>query len=387
MQGEIGIVDKEMGEKGSCFKFNVLLTMCETSSTDNKREDNIDLTNRTRQDFSIVIENPSPRLGALSSSPKVEGSYVILLIQNGERRRISLKFMESLGIKVLVIKHWKQLPQTLRKLKHKLMNSTHSSTSFHSSDTSKEVPLSTLDGTNQTLSLFKKTNNHQIDSVFLLMVIDISIGLSSELCKIVDEFRIEFQNIACCKIVWLANPMMTSINFRGLEGFDQDDIIKYKPFHGTCMYEIVKILPDFQTHIKLECDKSEQSGRSSNERLYRNIISSHSQYDQSHLTSKTELKRNSVLCREVQKESRNLQRNNNEKPLNGKRILVAEDSAVLRKLAMYSISRLGANVELCENGKEALELVRIGLSNLRKQKGEFEIVPYDYVIMDCEVKY
>jgi hypothetical protein len=36
MGGEIGIVNKENGEKGTCFKFNVFLDICEIPSTDNK---------------------------------------------------------------------------------------------------------------------------------------------------------------------------------------------------------------------------------------------------------------------------------------------------------------------------------------------------------------
>ncbi|KAA8549091.1 hypothetical protein F0562_000775 [Nyssa sinensis] len=74
----------------------------------------------------------------------------------------------------------------------------------------------------------------------------------------------------------------------------------------------------------------------------------------------------------------------NEKPLSGKKVLVAEDNAVLRKLAMSNLSLLGANVELCENGEEALQLVCKGLSDQRK-RGFSSVLPYDYILMDCEM--
>ncbi|CAK9152911.1 unnamed protein product [Ilex paraguariensis] len=39
MGGEIGILNKEVGEKGTCFKFNTFLTVCETDTSGNESED------------------------------------------------------------------------------------------------------------------------------------------------------------------------------------------------------------------------------------------------------------------------------------------------------------------------------------------------------------
>ncbi|KAJ6675000.1 TWO-COMPONENT HISTIDINE KINASE [Salix viminalis] len=115
MGGEIGIVDIENGEKGTCFKFNVFLDICETPSTDNKNaEVEIEggsmpdgehyypkLTIRTPSP-GPMIRTPSPRLSILGSSPKIEGSHVVLLIQNEERLRSSHKYIEGLGIKSII---------------------------------------------------------------------------------------------------------------------------------------------------------------------------------------------------------------------------------------------------------------------------------------------
>ncbi|KAB2605074.1 histidine kinase CKI1-like [Pyrus ussuriensis x Pyrus communis] len=184
MHGEIGIVDKEMGERGTCFRFSVLLT----------------LLTHTPSTPGLSIHTPSPRLNIRTpcSTPKVDGSgsSVVLLIKNEERRRISQKFMENLGIKT---------------------------------------------------SLRGATG-------FVLVVVDATAGPFSELCKI--------------------------------------DVIKHKALHGSRLYEVVRLLPEFGAQINL--------------------------------------------------------------------------------------TRLGATVELCGNGREALDLVRGALANQGKHG-------FDYILMDCEM--
>lgn len=447
MHGEIGIVDKEIGERGSCFRFNVLFTMCANAVfTEKEREDNIEvisdsISGEIRQNNGVIIENPrlvtvhtpslgleirtpSSRLGNLISNPKVEGSYVVLLIHNNERRRISQKFIKNLGIKVMVVKQWKELSHTLGNVKHKWSLSQYSSsgksnmglqqecssisTSLNSSYGTKDVSQSIMDGTDNMRSLFSMTNNPQSESGFILIVIDATSGPLSELCNIVNEFRNGLKCNACCKVVWLANPMLNGINFKSLEGFDPSDIIKYKPFHGTRLYEVVKMLPEFDSTLrnsgivieagkvskdfispgyksqnKAESEIQEDYGSISNERAGK-IISSLTRYDQYNITSKSPLYGQSFRGEKLQEEYGNLQ--SSDKPLTGKKILVAEDSAVLRKLAMHNIARLGATAELCENGKEAWELVRNRLRNhMSTHAVSSNILPYDYILMDCEV--
>ncbi|KAI5311045.1 hypothetical protein L3X38_045512 [Prunus dulcis] len=94
MHGEIRIVDKEIGERGTCFRFNVLLAVS-TAST------------HTPSTSGVSIHAPSPRLNIQIPSPRIEGSgsFVVLLIKNEENGRISQKFLENLEIKVLVAEH------------------------------------------------------------------------------------------------------------------------------------------------------------------------------------------------------------------------------------------------------------------------------------------
>lgn len=390
MHGEIGIVDKEIGEKGSCFRFNILLSVCDQAKEDNSEIAVDSMGSMQQEDCGVTLETPSPKLtihtpspkltirtpsfgfGVLNpTSPKVEGSHVILLIQNDERLRVSQKFMESLGIKVSVVQQWERLPHTLKRIKHKWSNSHHSSSgnsdlSSHSKSESgnssfgaKDVPLSSMDGTDYILSLFKKNHPPRGSSGFILIVIDVGAGPFSELCKILCKFKSELQS-DFCKVVWLANPLLhgTGFNHKKDMLFDPDDIVKYKPFHGSCLYDVVKLLPEFGGALSKRASAKVSEATSS------------SRYHPQTSRVKNELEHHHVL-------------EGSEKPLAGKRVLVVEDDHVSRKVATILISRLGATVELCENGKESLELVS---NALRNQTKHATVLPYDYVLMDCEVK-
>lgn len=49
---------------------------------------------------------------------------------------------------------------------------------------------------------------------------------------------------------------------------------------------------------------------------------------------------------------------------------------------MTNLSQLGADIEFCVNGEEALELVRVNLQSQAKQGNDF-VLPY--ILMDCQV--
>ncbi|KAL3604769.1 hypothetical protein D5086_005628 [Populus alba] len=91
--GEIGIVNKENGEKGSCFKFNVFLYICEIPLAD-------------IQNAEVEIEEDS---------------------MPDEGLRSSKKYIEGLGIKVSSVKKCEHLPSTLKRIKARQNVSPHSS--------------------------------------------------------------------------------------------------------------------------------------------------------------------------------------------------------------------------------------------------------------------
>ncbi|XP_062100710.1 histidine kinase CKI1-like [Humulus lupulus] len=262
MRGEIGIVDKDIGEKGACFRFNVLLSVCEdafnsNNSTTKEKHDEMDSNELISND--IRTPNFSPTLNILTQSPKVDRSYVILMIQSHERRRVSQKFMKRLGIKVFAVEQWEQLPSILKKVRFIKYGNNNSDSSNNSSTsqspylgveaTNKDAATlsnTVVDGTNYILSLFKRsTTNHHYQRKtggLAVMVMDATAGPISQLSKMVSEFKNSLRNISSCKVVWLVNPLShTSYNFL----FQQDDIIMHKPFHGARLYQVVGLLPEF----------------------------------------------------------------------------------------------------------------------------------------------
>ncbi|GAV83606.1 Response_reg domain-containing protein/HisKA domain-containing protein/HATPase_c domain-containing protein [Cephalotus follicularis] len=450
MGGEIGIVDKEIGKRGTCFRFNVYLTACETSSTDSTRGEvelgGDSMTGSTPQPAGLTIRAPTPSMRFMCSpssrlnihspkvSPKLERSHVVLLIENEERRRISHKYMENLGINVSVVTQWEHLSSTLKKLKSN-MNCNHTShgssgksdvswQSDHSSGPSlKDVPLSVIDGTDQRLPFHKRKG---APAGFILILIDATAGPFPELYRVVTDFKRGLHS-TCCKVVWLDKPTSRSINLRGLEEekLDSSDDILLKPFHGSRLYQVIKLLPEFGGALqhgilaKSKRESTIQGGKlsksSSSSSAKNSPIGSrkggnpqprrhpHQQGEiqevdsssdeecrskvllpsaiETHGCSKSRnfpTQVNSPQRAEIQEESNDLA---SDKPLRGKRVLIADDVNVLRKIAEYNLKLLGATFEVCKNGEEALELVRNGL---RGQNAPYS-PPFDYILMDCEM--
>ncbi|GLU16764.1 hypothetical protein SLE2022_331790 [Rubroshorea leprosula] len=426
MGGEIGIVDKPVDEKGTCFRFNVFLTVSDMVGTDNTRGENegredhtgADVVQRLGQTISTLnpcpsIQNPSPRLGILSSSPRLEGSQVVLLIQNIGRRASLQKYMESLGINILVVERWDQLSSVLEKMKSKQITSPHNSTkrlegssrSDMSSASSKDFPLSAMDGTEQKLQLSRKRGFPW----FILLVIDAGAGPVAKLDEIVSKFRRSLQST--CKVVWLDNSVPRKINSKEKISEADDDIL-VKPFHGSRLYQVIKLLPEFGGNLKsksiYQAEKVSQDCASSSTkpRLENQILQEHplqqreiqeetsprngrlgsfppSRYPTSRRNLRSSPPHSQYQPRQIERQAKCA--DSSKKQLwTGKRILVAEDNKTLRKVTMKKLEQDGAIVEVCENGEEALKLVRNGLRD-RTENGASHVLPYDYILMDCQM--
>ncbi|KAK3194261.1 hypothetical protein Dsin_025571 [Dipteronia sinensis] len=411
MGGEIKIVDKGIGEKGTCFRFNVFLTIDEANSVDNARSD-------------VELLAPSPGLTSLRS-PKLEGSQVVLLIANKERRRVSRRYMEHLGINVSIVEHWESLHSILRTMKNKLGHSPHSSVgksdlssqNENSAESLNDVPLSAPVGTDHRVPSYGRRGGPG----FVLLVIDATAGPFSELFRVVTEFRTDLQ--CRCKVVWLDKATSRSINFNDSEEegemMDLDDDIISKPLHGSRLAHVIRHLPEFGAPFSsgdsTRPPRSEQAPSSSHARDSRMIrasqgthprrghriqesdtqeedSSSSDEYSsgdvhstapvQSHVRLRTRHSSSSQGYKNAQTE---IEEAYDEKPLTGKKFLVAEDTLMLQKLARVILTRLGATVEVCKNGAEALQLVRNGLKD-GTEHGNPQILPYDYILMDCEMQ-
>ncbi|KAK8497565.1 hypothetical protein V6N13_002968 [Hibiscus sabdariffa] len=391
MGGEIGIADKEIGEKGTCFRFNVFLKTCEISSSGNLKGNKEAQGDAIRPPSpSLHVQTSSARLTVRTLSPKSDGSQVVLFMQNNERRRVSQKFMEGLGISVSVVDQCNYLPSALRKIQSKLNSYHHSSRrldmsgrSDNSSSSSKEMPLSAMDGTDYKLPL----NRRRDAPSFILLVIDVNAGPFSELWRIVAEFRRGLQS-TCCKVVWLDKPTARMINPVRL---DPGDEVLLQPFHGSRLRRVIKLLPEFGAASSQGASgNSESSKHSYSKARLRNsqhsgeiqeyVSSSDERYSKKGSSSSPTLVRTHVrVASKISPIHQHGAESSTGKPLFGKRILIAEDSQMLSFIATTTVRQLGADVKNCVNGKEAVELVCDGL------KTQTNGLPYDYILMDCEM--
>lgn len=376
MGGEINIVDKEPGERGTCFRFNIFL-----ATRDPHLMSDID-----EQENYILNDGPSSgshqHFGLYMRSPpsKPEGSHVVLLIAGEERRRVSKKVIENLGIKVSVVKRAKHKLDFLQSSSGRTELSLNdylnkSSSSQSSPGRANDGSASSKDG--QDLSLpphFKKSGSKSLYN-FVLIVIDSRAAHFSELCSLVANFRRDLQK-SKCKIVWLDNPIARNSFGRELEAEDRPpppcDHILSKPFHGSHLYRVLGLLPEFGgtyhcNSPRLRINRAQEMQHSRDQETSVELTSS--------LQQKHQLQE--IVVHECDEQS-------SEKPLSGKKVLVVEDTPVLCKLATRQLSKLGAIVDVCENGKEAFDRVCKVLRDQRKE-GHSEILPYHYIFMDCQM--
>ncbi|MED6198116.1 hypothetical protein PIB30_062968 [Stylosanthes scabra] len=380
MHGDIRIVQKDSGAKGTCFKFNVHLTVCQTY--DITRESESKLVDRN-QSHGLTIHNTSSGSSMCSLSPKLpicgpstsrhEGSRVVLLIQGDERRRATQRFVERKGIKVKAVKEWRNLSHTLDRIKKKGLNSSSSGSSSSSTIPSfANAPLSaSMDETESTRA-------------FVLLVVDAKAGPFQELCRLVSEFKRGLY--ISCRVVWLENPISPNVDFKSIneDDYDPNDIVLHKPLHGSSLFQVLSLLPEYGggslrgsgsilastsaiQRVELEkCGTSRSMSGKEPQQCFG---------DQSHDSSKV---RTSPPVHQGGTKECEVPRSSN-KPLSGKRTMVVEDNKAARMVASTFLEQLGASVEKCENGKEAVELVKEGLTR------DFPNPPYDYILMDCQM--
>ncbi|CAN1839879.1 Histidine kinase CKI1 [Linum perenne] len=371
MGGEIRIVDKEKGEKGTCFRFNALLAVSDTNHS-NIRSD-IELGNEIADDVSRSFSHT----GLTIKTPRSDGSRVVLLIRNEARRRASQKLMENMGIKVSVVEQWEHFQLVLKKIKSKLSPSPFSSSgkseagsrSGNSSARSKDIPLSAMEDMEQKPTSFRN-KAIRTGSGFVLIVVDASAGPSfHELHRVVAEFKRGLQ-ISSYKVVWLDKPTSGRVNKVLI---DPNDEILLKPFHGAGLNEVIKLLPEFEETTVLMRPKNETAGGSSSSARHQIVRTK----------SGPRFIGNSEI-EEVEQQHDVMKSSSSEnKPLSGLTFLVVDDQKSVRYMSTSFLSMLGAKFDQCEDGLQALERFRAGMEEQARNGVSPLVPPYDYILMDC----
>uniref|UniRef100_A0A7N0TS59 histidine kinase n=1 Tax=Kalanchoe fedtschenkoi TaxID=63787 RepID=A0A7N0TS59_KALFE len=394
MGGDIGIVDKEPGKEGTCFKFNIFLEAGDRQQTGGGE--------RVRE---VDVEAPaeSSQLANAPQPHKYDGSsVVVLLIHNNERRRVVKKYMERNGVRVSVVRHWEYLQGHLRRMKTTMYLSQNSSSSksdyTSQSDymsmrsasckyAGKEVPLSSLDGTDEVQQRAGSRRVNRCAPTFILFLIDVTARSFQEMVSVVKEFQRELCNNVSSKVIWLEKP---AEGCKGLvESLRREDAIMSKPLHGSRLHRVLRTLPEFggfssigngeassylikrkAKGIRIEENNNleiqEHEGWNSDDEI-RPINERRAKGFQANHPETTGLSENGV------------------RPLSGLKILVAEDSPLLASLADRMLSFLGAVVQIKQNGKLALEAIVNGLEVDQVPEGSSKRIPFDLILMDCEM--
>ncbi|XP_052170489.1 histidine kinase CKI1-like [Diospyros lotus] len=378
MGGEIKIVDKEPGERGTRFRFNIFLATSQPFPAD---------IEEPGDHISINIDSPpadSHQNFPLIRCPQSDRSHVVLVIAGDERRRISRRFIESYHIKVSTCKRGKDLSYILNKLKYKLDSSQSSpeknqsrvidNTTASGSNSGANCSSSgtKLDGLDHSAVLNYRKCSSRGSSNLVLIILDAASESFLELCSIVENFK-KCMVDSLCKVVLLENPVTRTKARKEAKSVLQFDYFVSKPFHGSYLKQVLGLLPEFgswnQCNSPIITSETIQDVESS--------VPPNATTDSAASSGAQQ-----AVIHEYEHDHDHLRRGN--KPLNGKNVLIVEDQQILRKLATVFLSKLGAIVETCCDGKEAFDRVCKVLGD-QMRDGHPQTLPYDYIFMDCEM--
>ncbi|KAJ8440842.1 hypothetical protein Cgig2_000730 [Carnegiea gigantea] len=351
MGGDIEVVDKANGERGTCFKFNIFLIV----------QDHKSPPNTPRQEGTLELQESTPT--SCARGPKLGGSVVVLLIKNEARQEMVKRYMESLGLKPIVLRQVNQLSRALKKMvksnKVNAVDQCHDSSSERSS-----LPLSAMDGLDEILPVYKKGKQARC----ITLIVDANAGDFHELRRSVAEFRKEHCR-ACIKVVWLERPDTCGAHFPGLQdgSLPPTDCIISDPLHGSRLSRVIRLLPEFGGVIQ----RVPSIGRTSNAVLPYN------------LESETEEMSNSTG--EIQEFVKKDHLSSFGKPLLGKELLIVGSDKIIRAVTKGFLTSFGASVDVCKSGEEAVELVHGALHD-RISGGSTSRLPYDHILMEIEIE-
>ncbi|XP_073526059.1 uncharacterized protein [Phyllobates terribilis] len=176
---------------------------------------------------------------------------------------------------------------------------------------------------------------HQSPINFVLLIIDASAGNFSELKDCVEVSKKNLSMKTNCSVVWLETRACGGSG-EGENIIPLVDYVTSKPLHGYRLFEVIRLLPEFHlSHEIIEASESEVQ-----DPLSLGSISS------------------------------------SESPLVGKRVLIVEDTMMLMLVATKIVTKMGAIVDKCNNGHEAVDHVIASFLNH---------LPYDFILMDCKM--
>ncbi|KAJ1258305.1 hypothetical protein BS78_10G065300 [Paspalum vaginatum] len=380
MGGEINIKDKDPGERGACFAFNVLLKMSE-------RQEPQDIEGGVPDPLDAVNSSNARALVFQEASSYIfKGAHhCVLYIHGFETRRILQTWMESMGVKVWLVPQAELIASTLEKVQNNGTAATTagSSLSSHAADggdggdrcfSSKEMVSQVLPMALRN-STGPRRGSHGGAPSGILVVVDVSgVGSSEEIYQeMVNLFRIKHLQ-APCKVVLLEDIKTPSDYVRRLRDLGCNLVLR-KPVHGARLFTLLRTLRDLQVS-----DAQAQSSHAAGLEIAENNTDQQDLPEIVVESAQETCAPTDAAC--VTKE----QKPEDDKPLAGLQILLAEDTFVLQTIQRKMLTQLGASVKVAQDGAVAVNLFKEALEQASALGEGIKIpLPYDVIFMDCQM--
>jgi len=365
MGGEISIKDKGPGKAGTCIGFNVFMKM------GGIHEQQHDIEQGSSSSSQCCIGASAFR----EANTSFEGGHCMLLVHGDETRRILQSWLENLGIKVWLVPQLDSFPSALENVCHVVSSASprtpsdsfecHADFCFRSRDTVSEILPVSL----KSSSSFKRSGAFGANNLSgVLVVIDAHYGKMENICTEVNFPEIKKQ--IPCKIVCLADANTSSGDLGRLRHHTCCDLVLQKPIHGSRLYALLNTLRDLQM--------------------------AQARHHPSHVNPENAETRNpenagtSAMVALAQSSSSEPKRDDEEKSLTGRRVLLVEDTLTLQTIGKKILYQLGADVAVAEDGAKAVSMFEAALAQANKAGSRMDAAastPYDVILMDCQVSF
>ncbi|XP_047078866.1 probable histidine kinase 2 [Lolium rigidum] len=369
MGGEISIKDKEPGEAGTCFRLNVFLKI---------------------SDAEEPIEHGRAVPSLFKEPGCFKGGQCVLLVHGDETRRILQTWMENVGMKVWPVPRAELLAHTMEMARA----AVGASPSRPASISSSQGVSDDLDGVADrcfsskemvTQVLRNSSGNHagHLHPFGLLVVVDVSGGRLNEILQEASSLA-SIKNQVPCRVACITDLKTSSEDLRRLKEAASCDMDLRKPIHGSRLRKLLEVMRELQASPFPQLH-SHQVGIAINEvPAADQAIAASSEITAAATAASSETISETTSAAAVPQELPKLE---DAKPLEGKRVLLVEDTRVLQLIQKKMLSTLGATVVVAADGSEA---VAIFINALEIASGgaaseERLVLPYDVIFMDCQM--
>ncbi|KAM3194805.1 hypothetical protein ACQJBY_071074 [Aegilops geniculata] len=404
MGGEISIKDKEPGEAGTCFGFNIFLKVSEASEVEEDLE-------QGRTPPSLFREPAC-----------FKGGHCVLLVHGDETRRILYTWMESLGMKVWPVTRAEFLVPTLEKARSAAGASplrSASTSSLHGvgsgdSNTTTDRCFSSKEMVSHLRNSSGMAGSHggHLHLFGLLVIVDVSGGRLDEVApEAASLARIKQQ--APCRIVCLTDLKTPSEDLRRFTEAASIDLNLRKPIHGSRLHKLLQVMRDLHANPFTQ-QQPQQLGTAMKELPAADETSAAEASSEitpaveasSEITPAVEASSEITPAAEASSEitpaaeaseitpaapapaPQGAANAGEGKPLEGMRMLLVDDTTLLQVVQKQILTNYGATVEVATDGSMAVAMFTKALESangVSESHVDTVAMPYDVIFMDCQM--